>query len=556
MRLLSVAEMQHVEQEADAVGHTYEQMMELAGQGVARALLQRAPVKGRRVLVLVGPGNNGGDGLVAARYLTEAGARVTAYLSRPRKEGDDPVYRQAVERGVKILSAAEDPEGQELTVQMTRAHVLIDALLGTGATPPLRSTIRTILEQATAALEERRRSPLTFLNRAPDPPNASPFIVAVDGPSGMDFDTGEIDLLTLHAELTVTFAYAKRGHFRFPAADHVGELAIADIGIPERVGPPAAGPRLTTPSQIRTWLPARSDDSHKGTYGKALIVAGSVNYTGAAGLAALGAVRGGAGLVTLGIASTLHPALVSLVPEATYLLLPHVLGAITPAAWPLLTEQLEEYDALLVGPGLGRTPETVGFVRALCGLVPEKRPTGFARAAEAQAASNASPNSLPALVVDADGLNILSQLPDWPTLLPPETILTPHPGEMARLAGLEPAAIQEARLETAQEYAQAWGHVVVLKGAFTVVAAPDGRTHLLPFANSGLASAGTGDVLAGLIVALRAQGLEAFEAAVTGAYVHGAAGEVARVERGKMGMAARDVAEALPTTLTRLRGAR
>jgi NAD(P)H-hydrate epimerase len=552
MQILSVSAMQAVEKAADEAGHTYARMMELAGQGVARAMLRRVPLKGRRVLILVGPGNNGGDGLVAARYLKDAGARVTAYLSRPREPEEDAVFKQALEREVELLTYEEDEELGALEQQLAKCHILVDALLGTGATPPLRGNIEEILRTADRVLSTTNHDPLTVLNRVPECPAARPYVVAVDGPSGMDFDTGEIDPLTLKAHLTITFANPKWGHLRFPAAEHVGELLVADIGIPEGVEIPQEEVELATPEMVRAWLPRRSDDSHKGTFGKALIVAGSMNYTGAAALTATAAVRAGAGLVTLAIAGALHHAIVPLVPEATYLLLPNVLGAVTADALQLLKSRLADYDALLVGPGLGQAEETVAFIRALFGLAPKRRPTGFLK--DEGAASQARKPELPPLVIDADGLNILSKQDDWPSLLPPGSVLTPHPGEMARLTGLEVGAIEQERWATTRKYAQEWGQVVVLKGAFTVVAAPEGQTVLLPFANGGLASAGTGDVLAGAITALRAQGLGAFEAAVSGVYLHGLAGELVRVEVGKTGMAARDVAVALPRAIARLQG--
>ncbi|MEA3308508.1 MAG: NAD(P)H-hydrate dehydratase [Chloroflexota bacterium] len=550
MRILSITEMQELEQAAAATGHPYQRMMDLAGQGVARAILERQQVKGRRVLVLVGPGNNGGDGLVAARYLAEAGAQVTAYLSHTRDPESDPVFKAAIEHGVTIHTHAEETEGGELRRLLSRSQLLIDALLGTGAKPPLREGIAAILRVTQAVLARRRQHPLTILNRPQPQKRQTPFIVAVDGPSGLDFDTGEADPLTLPAQLTVTFAYPKRGHFRFPGAELIGELVVAKIGIPTGVTPSPDGPALATPQLIRAWLPPRGSNAHKGTFGKALLVAGSVNYTGAAALAAQAAVRSGAGLVTLGIAGSLQASLVPLVPEATYALLPEALGVITADALDTLEEPLEEYDALLVGPGLGQAPETGKFIAGLWGLGSEKRRTGFL---SAEKITRESPRrQLPPLILDADGLNILSAQPHWPELLPPQSILTPHPGEMARLTGLSVTEIQAARWQVAGEYAQKWGQVVVLKGAFTVIAAPDGRARLLPFANAGLASAGTGDVLAGVIVALRAQGLEAFEAAVTGAYLHALAGELARQEYGEAGMRASDVIHALPAAFLSL----
>jgi len=298
------------------------------------------------------------------------------------------------------------------------------------------------------------------------------------------------------------------------------------------------------------WLPPRPLNAHKGTFGKALIIAGSVNYTGAAVLAASAATRAGAGLVTLAVPNLLHSAIVPVAPEATYLLLPHSLGVLDAPAVAILREKLENFSALLVGPGLSHTAETTAFLRSLLGLSPKKRGTGFVP--QDSAPETGLTKTLPPLVVDADGLNILSEIPDWHAILPEGSILTPHPGEMARLTQSTPADVQANRLAMARKYAAQWGHVVVLKGAFTLVAAPGGETILLPFANPGLSSGGTGDILAGAIVALRAQGLDAFKAAVTGAYLHAMAGEIARIKLGTAGIAASDVARALPDAWRRL----
>ncbi|MBN1873458.1 MAG: NAD(P)H-hydrate dehydratase [Anaerolineae bacterium] len=550
MHILSVSEMRALESTANVAGHTYMKMMELAGQGVVRALLQRFPTKGRRFLVLVGPGNNGGDGLVTARLLQDAGAHVTAYLAQERDPTQDTVFKSAQDHGVTFILAKADTHGEELQRLILQTHVLIDALLGTGATPPLRGIVADIVQTARAALEQSKRSPLITLNPIGEATPSKPVIVAVDGPSGIDFDTGAADSLTLKAHLTITFAAPKWGHFLMPAAGTVGELIVADIGIPANMDIHNEGPEVTTPQLIREWLPNRPINAHKGTFGKAMIIAGSTNYTGAAALSAKAAVRAGAGLVTLAIPSVLHPAVAPQVPEATYLLLPHSIGVLAPEAVSLITECVEQYSALLIGPGLGNTSETQGFVQRLFALHLDKKRTGFLSNPSTEPLSR----QFPPLVIDADGLNILSAIPDWHTLLPSKTILTPHPGEMARLAHHTPQEVQTDRVQLARKCAKAWGHIVVLKGAYTVVAAPNEQTMLIPFANPGLATAGTGDVLAGTIVALLAQGLSPFKAAVTGTYLHGIAGEVARRKFSTAGMSAGDVVEALAEAWRRLTG--
>jgi NAD(P)H-hydrate epimerase len=279
-----------------------------------------------------------------------------------------------------------------------------------------------------------------------------------------------------------------------------------------------------------------------------------VNYVGAAALAGAGAVRVGAGLVTMALPMPIQPAVAANLTEATHLLLPHDLGVVASGALEVLRERLDDYDALLLGPGLTQEKETVSFVHAFLGLerAKGKGPIGFL---PHSATEESQRPELPSLVVDADGLNALAMVDGWWKALPPDTILTPHPGEMARLMGGETTAkeIQADREGTARRMAAEWTAVVVLKGAFTVVAAPDGRVVVVPFANPGLATAGSGDVLAGAIVGLRAQGMGAFEAAVAGAYLHGLAGELARADLGDMGMVAGDLPSRLPLALQRVR---
>ncbi len=565
MKIVTVAEMRQIEAATDAAGTSYAQMMEHAGQAVARAIRDRMDVKGKRITVLVGPGNNGGDGLVAGRALAEAGAQVAFYLLKPRRE-DDENFRRVREMGLFIADAQNDQRWRVLHQLVTHADVIVDALLGTGTTRPLEGDLAQLLTQVKRSLKDRAEvrkygaeaqgRPLTDPT-LPPPPSLPVLIVAVDGPTGLNYDTGELDPAALPADLTVTFAAPKVGHFRFPGAAAVGQLLIADIGVPPGLAEmEAVRLELATAEQVRAWLPPRPLDANKATFGKALIVAGSANYTGAVALAASGAYRVGTGLVTLALPGMIHPVVASLVPEATFLLLPHDMGVLAPDALKILSEQAIGYQAMLVGPGLGREKPTAELLESLFGS-PEhpgrKPPIGFRVAPEEPPAAQ-PPLKLPPLVVDADGLNLLAEMEDWPRRLPPDTILTPHPGEMARLMKADKAEIQRDRIGTAQRMAAEWGHVVVLKGAFTVVAAPDGRTMVQPFANPGLATAGTGDVLAGAIVGLRAQGLGAFEAAVCGAYLHGLAGELARRAKGTAGMTARDVAEYLPEAVRRVGG--
>jgi NAD(P)H-hydrate epimerase len=358
----------------------------------------------------------------------------------------------------------------------------------------------------------------------PSPVHSDPIpIVAVDCPSGLNCDTGALDELALPADLTVTFAGPKRGHFMFPGAAACGELVVADIAISTDLPDVAAvGVALATAVYTQNNLPQRPADGHKGTFGTALIVAGSGHYWGAPMLAGRAAYRVGAGLVALAVPENIRATVAVNLPEATY---PPVSDFVvfSAASLPFLQETVAA-KSMLVGPGLDKAPE---FMAALLAA-----------------------NNLPPLVIDADGLNLLAQIPDWAEKLPPRTILTPHPGEMARLMGIPLAELkQQDRVTLAQEQAAQWGHIVLLKGAYTVVAEPNGRTHIIPFANPALGAAGSGDVLAGAIVGLLAQGMAAYETAVTGAYLHAAAAEL---YPGDTGLLASELADLLPEARRKL----
>lgn len=565
MKIVTVEEMRRIEAATDAAGTSYAQMMEHAGQAVARAIRDRMDVAGKRITILVGPGNNGGDGLVAGRALAEAGAQVSFYLLKPRTESDEN-FRRVREMGLFIVNAQDDQRWRVLHQLVTHADVIVDALLGTGATRPIEGELADLLGQVKRGLKERQQARraaggdtagLTDPIAPQGPSPSATMIVAVDGPTGLNYDTGELDPAALPADLTITFAAPKVGQFRFPGAAALGRLLVADIGVPPDLAEmKAVRLELATAEQVRAWLPPRPLDANKGTFGKALIVAGSANYTGAAALAGAGAYRVGTGLVTLAIPGVIHPALAALLPEATFLLLPHDMGVLSEDAVRLLAGRTSDYQALLVGPGLGREKATAAFIQSL--FVSQDRGSqkpaiGF-RVSTVEAPPPEPPLHLPPLVVDADGLNLLAEMENWHERLPAGSIVTPHPGEMARLMKADKEEIQRERVGVAQRMAAEWGHVVVLKGAYTVVAAPDGRTLLQPFANPGLATAGTGDVLAGAIVGLRAQGLGAFEAAACGAYLHGLAGELARRAKGPAGMIAHDVADHLPEAIRTILG--
>ncbi len=537
IKIVSVEEMRGIEKAADAGGLSYDQMMENAGRAVAQAIQDRVhDLAGKRVAILVGPGNNGGDGLVAGHYLAQASAQVAAYLVKPRPADDRNLVRIR-ESGALVALASEDQRSRVLKNLAASSDVLIDAVLGTGFHLPLSGAPKEVLEEVKAAMDKRPRPA---------------FIAAVDCPSGVDCDSGDRADEVLTANLTVTLAAAKRGLLIFPAAGAVGELVVADIGIP-------AGQKelssvdvdMATPSQVRPWLPVRAKDAHKGTFGRAIVVGGSVNYPGSVALAAEAAYRVGAGLVTLAAPSSLQAALAGLLPEATWILLPSEMGAIAVDAAGIVREEMANAQAMLIGPGFGLDPSTEAFVARLLGL--EAAPHAGIGFVHERGVPPSESDVAPASVWDADGLKLLARLPEWWRALPKETVLTPHPGEMAVMTGEDKQAIQKDRVGCAQHWSKTWGQVVVLKGAHTVVAAADGRTTVLPFATAALARAGTGDVLAGAIVGLRAQGVGAYESAVLGGFLHGRAGELAAETLGTTAsVLAGDVVEALAMAIAEL----
>ena len=547
MKLVSVEQMRRIERESDTTGHTYAAMMERAGTAVAQAIQSRVE-QGKRVLILVGPGNNGGDGLVTARVLREANATldVQCYLFRDRPS--DPLVTTAQERGCQIVSN----DFVALSQFARSADVIVDALLGTGAARPIEGDLTIILEIVKNEVGSRRRFGSAFSFTEAATITHSPLVVAVDGPTGLNYDTGALDPAAIPADVTVTFAYPKLGHFAFPGASACGQLVVADIGTAQKLADDITL-EVADLEMIRAALPARPADAHKGTFGKAMIVAGSIYYSGAAALAAEAAARVGTGLVTLCPPRSIYDVIASKLTEITYLPLPDDMGVLKADAVRVLKGKIDGYQSLLVGPGLSTEKEAVAFVHRLLGLEQpaKKAHIGFQTASVEPETEKLG---LPPLVVDADALNALSEVNGWAEHIPHPAILTPHPGEMARLMKTEnTSSINTDRVGTARRTAAEWGHIVILKGAFTVIAHPDGRAVVLPFANPVLATAGSGDVLAGAVVGLLAQGLGPFEAAICGAYLHGLAGEIVRDNQGEVGMLAGDVLARLPAAIRQVR---
>ncbi|HEU0074775.1 MAG TPA: NAD(P)H-hydrate dehydratase [Dehalococcoidia bacterium] len=511
MKLVTAAQMRQIEAAAFASGISPEGLMETAGRGVALAVASRlGGAAAQRIVVLVGPGNNGGDGLVAARHLYDMGAEVHVYLLTPR--GDDDANMRAIRErdDIDIVDLNEATVASELAPDVQLADAVIDAVLGIGRGRPLEGAFAAALD----ALKQRKG-----------------LLLAVDLPTGLDADTGAVDPHCPAADATLTFGYSKLGLHLLPGAAHAGDVEVMDIGLD-----PALGDEIDTEIMTADWararLPARPLVSNKGTFGRVMVVAGSESYTGAATLACLGALRAGAGLVTLAALPSVRAAVAAQLPEVTYLTLPEDHGAPSPEAAGVVAGALPGYDVLLLGPGLGLSDGAQALVRGVL-------------AAKAL-------QELP-VVIDADALNTLSRSVSWHETLTARAVLTPHPGELARLAHSSVAEVQSRRLDVARERAAAWGQTVVLKGSETVVAGASGRTLLSPFANPALATAGTGDVLAGAIAGLIAQDVAPFDAAGLGVYLHAAAAELYAQDYGPSGLLASEVAAGVARAAARLR---
>jgi hydroxyethylthiazole kinase-like uncharacterized protein yjeF len=517
VKVVTTQEMIDLERQSDKAGVPPNLLMEYAGLAIARHIHRLiGNVAGRDIVVLVGPGNNGGDGLVAARHLRDWGARVCVYLPSKRKDNDKN-FQLVKERVIRVVLAENDKKYVDLHRALSSADVVVDAIFGTGKLRPISGAIKDILNRVRDAKKIRPEMK----------------IVAVDLPSGVDSDSGAADPATLAAELTITLGYPKVGLFYSPGSELIGNLIIADIGIPSNLGRDIVTEMITA-DWVRTTLPKRPKNAHKGTFGKVLVCAGSTQYIGAAYLACQAAMRVGAGLVTLATAQSLQPILAAKLTEVTYAPLAEAeAGYISSKASRTIHEQLADYDVLLIGCGLSQHPSVVDFVQKVLLEMPSSLKTK--------------------IVIDADALNALAQTPDWWKKLKRDAILTPHPGEMTRISGLSMKAISQDRLEAARGCAAKWNKTVILKGANSIIASPDGKAKINAAANPGLASAGTGDVLAGTIAALLAQGLSYADAAACGVYLHAAAADHVSDEMGDTGMIASDLLPALPKVIKNIR---
>jgi ADP-dependent NAD(P)H-hydrate dehydratase / NAD(P)H-hydrate epimerase len=510
MQIVSVAEMRELEIRAEReYGLTSHILMENAGKSAADILAAHInrprALTELEFLLLVGPGNNGGDGLVMARYLEKWGGSVSLYRWKEQSltiHGED-------------VPEKDIPAKLDETLQ--RVRYVLDALLGTGVSRPLPESMRSLLGRV--RLEREKRDSVS--------------VVAVDLPTGLNADTGEVDPGTIPADITITLACPKQGFFFFPGRDYLGKLYVGDIGLPAELEQHLHMEMLTG-ALVKNIVPKRPLDSNKGTFGKVMLLCGSPAYPGSAFLAGSGAGRIGAGLVTLAVTKKMHPIYASAFHEATFVLLPDE-NAETFERSSALMDHLEGYRSLLIGPGLGQSSSIreviLQVLEQLRAMPDEQRPH---------------------LVIDADGLNNLSALERWWTLLPSGTVITPHPGEMGRLCnGLTVSGGNIDRLELARSKAREWQVSLVLKGACTIIAEPDGHTRINWLANPALATAGTGDVLAGMIAGLLAQKVTSFDAASAAVYLHTSASELVSAEIGHAGLLASDLLPWIPHAIVK-----
>ena len=512
MRLVTTDEMRAIDSRAiDGLGIPGLTLMESAGMGTVQFIeSELGDPAGARIVIICGKGNNGGDGFVIARGLRDRGAEVGVYLLGKPGElaGDARTNYERLEPG-SVSELLDEGGLPDFRGEMVEAELIIDAVFGTG----FEGAPRGLHKDVIAAINASGRP-----------------VLAVDVPSGLNASTGVREGECVIASWTCTMALPKRGFYLHPGREAAGIVHVIDIGIPEDVITAIQPMRsVLTEEEASHLLPKRDPGGHKGTFGRIAVIAGSVGYTGAAALTSLAALRSGAGLVTLGIPGSLNDILEAKLTEViTRPLMETAERSLSVAALPGVKSLLESADAVALGPGLSQNGETQELIRAIV-----------------------SDLSLPC-VIDADGLNALTPEDIGARQGDAPVVITPHPGEMARLCGWTMSDVLEKREEVAADVATRARATVILKGAASVVADASGEIYLNPTGNDGMASGGTGDVLTGIVAALLGRGMSALDAGVLGAYVHGRAGDIAACAVGRMALIAGELIDLLPDVYSEL----
>lgn len=511
MKVVTGAEMARIEKQAiEEYGIPSILLMENAALAVLNAVEEiLGKLRGKRVVILAGKGNNGGDGLALGRHLVNRGVEVKVFLcGRSDELKADALINFELLRGLgtTIFQVMGETELRAFKLALMTCDLAVDALYGTG----LRGALPPVEESYVRSLNESTKP-----------------VVAVDIPSGLEAGTGRVYKDAVRARTTVTFGLPKLGHFLGHGPECSGKLKVDKISIPDSIlDDKSVGTHVLTASEVAKYIPPRANSGHKGTHGACLLIGGSPGMTGALALTARAALRTGAGLAQMATGASLAPFVDSLVFEATTIALNEKQpGVLDPEVIGQLGERISRARAVAFGPGMGQAEEVGEVLARLVDGCPKP------------------------LVIDADGLNALAVDLKILGKARGPIILTPHPGEMARLTGLPLEDIVNNRLELALEKAVEWKVILVLKGATTIVVAPDGRVFLNPTGNPVLGSGGTGDVLTGCIAGLLAQGVSPLDAACLGVYCHGLAGDILAGETGTRGSLAHEVADALPRAL-------
>tara|TARA_B100000676_G_scaffold160041_1_gene157577 strand:+ start:2743 stop:4335 length:1593 start_codon:yes stop_codon:yes gene_type:complete len=518
IKLVSALEMRSLEEKSCSLGVSNQMLMDKAGLEIALSIAREVGhVRGMSVLVLVGPGNNGSDGLIAGIHLSSFGASVTAVLLKERNLADT-VFTSVTQSDVNVeylYKLEEDEALSILSAEMKKSFVIVDGIFGLGVNRPIVGWFERVVD---LVAKKKRSDSLVF---------------AIDVPTGLFIDTGQIDEVFLPPDVTLALGLAKIGHFTQPGASALGRLQILDIGIPNSLEN-SIKCNLITRKEVSNYFVARPSYSNKGTFGRALIVGGSINYVGAVVLATAAAYRSGVGLVTTVVPREIYSIVSNNIPEAT--LLPIDLDGSNSHIYKsansqLLYENIHRYSSIVFGCGIGLSHEVGAILEDLL----------------------LSNLQCPPVVLDADGLNLLSRVSNWWERLSCHVVLTPHPGEMATLTGRTISEIQSRRIDLCSEYARKWGTVIVLKGANTIICDPSGDVWVSPWADPVLSVAGTGDVLSGLIGGFIAQGVPVKEAAILSVYIHGFAGETFSREISKSGLLASELLDIIPRCTESLR---